>query len=225
MENKKKILLVILVCFFSAFIYLFIDSYKFDNDKVIKKGNKSFHVTYLIVDYDKTNNTENFSNYSSEDKRTLYVGQTWDEVKKNGKYYIAKLKNINPIVFENISNYTFALNDVFGNVIKDLKFDKDKKIVYIPKKYFEDEKYNEYNGCPVKMGIISRVTKDDYKNLQINKKIDKIIDHEKTILANNNDSETKISIFKYGKGKNITKKDLKVYLNDYDKKLPESDYN
>ncbi len=225
MKNKKRIILLISICFSFIFIYLLVDSYKFNSDKNTKEDNKKFHITYLLIDYDKTNNSENFSNYDSNDKRTLFIGQTWDNVKKDGKYYVAKLNNINPVVFENISNYIFALNDVYGNVIDDLKFDKNKKVVYIPKKYFEDKKYSEYNDCPVKMGIISRVTKDEYKNLKVDKMVSKFINHKNTVLLNNYDQETKISIFKYGIGRNVTKKDLKIYLNGDNKVLSNDYYN
>lgn len=225
MKNKKRVTLLISICFLFIFIYLLVDSYKFNSEKITKEDNKKFHVTYLLVDYDKTNNTEKFSNYSSNDKRTLFIGQTWDNVKKNGKYYVAKLNNINPIVFENISDYVFALNDVYGNVIDDLKFDKDKKVVYIPKKYFEDKKYSEYEGCPVKMGVISRLTKDEYKNLKADKIVSKLINRKNKILLDSYEQETKISIFKYGVGRNVTKKDLIVYLNDDNKALSNEYYN
>ncbi len=213
--KNKKIFYLFMIAIILFIIFLLLDTVLF-NKKIKKEQiDKSFHVTYTIVDYDKTSKNINYDNYNVEDKRTLDTVQSWINVKKHGNYYVAKLDDgINDIVFTNISDSVFALNNVYAEMIHDLKFVKKERKVYIPKKYFESKKYKIYNGIPVKMGIMTRIKKDDFKNLSIKTKTKKFFSRNRKIYLNSSNDITRISIFKYQKNNHISKNNIKVYLNN-----------
>ena len=218
MKNKiKKIIVFLLIL---LLFYLVLDSYLFN--KKNEESKFKFRITYMFIDYDKTPKNAKMSDYYSDDEETLFYSQTYEDVIEEKKYYVVHIKNINSIALDNIAEYAFAKNNVLAQMINDIKFDEKKRNIYIPKKYFKNSKKGD---IPLKMEILSRVKKSQLKNIKINVKTEKILPKSKITLVNNNDLETKASIFKYNRGNKFTKNDFKVYVNNNNIPLSKNEYD
>lgn len=223
MKKWKK---YIIIFAFLLIVYLFIDSYIFNKNEKNNSNEKKIRITYLLLDYNKTTENDKQSDYNrlEKDDAILFVAQSSEKVKKGKKYYEASIKNVNPTVLENINETVFTLNDVYGNVIDDLKFNKKSNKIYIPKKYFEDKKYSDYKNCPVRMELVSRVKKKNLENLKFEVNTKKFLTHKKVSTQSKDYMQTDFSIFKYRKGLLINKSDIKVYLNEDTVALPSKSY-
>ena len=221
-NKKKKIVLATIIIILGIISYFFIDSYLFNKKE--KKPKNYAYITYIVTDYDKTKNSDfnNILTYADE----ILNSYSFSEVAtKNGNYYEATITGMNNATFKNIAKVTFGINNTHGDVINDAKYDEKSKKIIIPKKYFESEEYSKYGGRPVRLEIVSRIKKEDYEKNEINLKINKFITTKKIIKTNEPTSKTKMSIFKFKKGKYITKDDIKVYVNNSDYSIDSKYYD
>lgn len=221
-NKKKKIVLATIIIILGIISYFFIDSYLFNKKE--KKPKNYAYITYIVTDYDKTKNS-NFNNILTYADEILNSYSFSEVATKNGDYYEATITGMNNATFKNIAKVTFGINNTHGDVINDAKYDEKSKKIIIPKKYFESEEYSKYGGRPVRLEIVSRIKKEDYEKNEINLKINKFITTKKIIKTNEPTSKTKMSIFKFKKGKYITKDDIKVYVNNSDYSIDSKYYD
>ena len=223
MKNKNKILLlIILIAFLFTTIYLVGDAIEF-NTKV-KIGKNKIRVTYVITDYDKTKNV-NFNDFSAY-RDSIITSYSMSEIaKKEGKYYVSTIQNMNENVFKNIKKITFGINNVSGEVISDAKYDKKTKKIYIPTKYFEDKKYKSYDGCPIRMEMVSQLKSSTLNKNNIDVKVTKIFSESKVLKTKSYSENPQISLYNYNKGTHISQNDFKVYINNMNVPLLPKNYS
>ena len=183
-------------------------------------------IVYLLVNEKTVDKNEKLSHDLFESNKYIDTIQTFETVKKyNKQYYKVKLKNINNELQKNISDYHFALNDINGNVINDLKFNEKNMEILIPSKYYESKKMmKEYRNMPVEAEFIVRTSPKKLNKINIKYKISKIFTSSKYISYNSSNYSTDITLYNYNKGKLITKNDLKIYLNDSNIPLKKDEY-
>lgn len=223
MKNKKKyifIILTILVLFLlSDFLVHIVINRSFGKEKTESKIGHTLPIVYTIMDEkntpDNLTSTEATSKYEND---ILYSTVGYVELNEQGEYYIAKLDNVNPLIIKNIASFGFAYNDITGTVIEDASMDSSKQIK-VPKKYYE--KFEKGDKEPIKMQIVTRVTKDDLSNIKIEyKKGNK----SKTLTRNGNDVTTSFSVMKPNVGKIYTKDDIAIYINESTKSVFKDKY-
>ena len=222
MKNiRNKIFCTITVVLTLFMLILLFDVLKFN--KVQRDVKKYFRVSYVLVDKEKTKNA-NFDDYNSYTSNTLETYSVVEKVTKEGNYYVAKLHYMKDFVYDNTVKNHYAMNNLNGEVIDDIKYDKSTKKAYIPKKYFESKKYEKYNGIPVQMEFVSRIDEKEFKKGKIGVSINKWMKTTKQIYNKNNEEFPSFSAFKYKKGKNITKKDMHVFVNEDSLPLDDDKY-
>lgn len=217
MKNKKiwTISIILMVIFIGVFTF---NINMKDKERTPKKTLFAIPVSYSIID-SSTPNDASISNYMEKysDKFINFISSVAIEVEENGEYFTGKLSNIK--INQNIADYVFSFNNIRGEVIDDCKFDEKTKTISIPKKYYEGT--IKEKKSPIQMQILSKVNKNDIKNTNINVKIN---NKEKKVSNDGNDTATIFSIAKYGDGKNISKDDLTIYINNSKIKLDERLY-
>ena len=223
MSMLKKIILSVLVLVILFFAISIIDSFIFNKEKK-GKNDKYFHITYMLVDKDKVSDDFSFDSFSHDMVNNLeyvyHFYQTEVSVEKDEKYYVADISNMNKVVLDNISDSYFSVTNLNAQTIDDIKFDSDKLKVYIPKKYYEDDKYR-YEGTnnevldknsPVQAEFLSKLSNKDYAKVKIKLNKTKFNTKSSTITIDNDTSYTKVKINK--DNTNLSNKDYKVYIND-----------
>lgn len=226
MKRKKLFFVGILIFLIISFSLLFIKLGSNNNNDEDNKDNKYLAVIYLLIDYDKTSEDDTLDNYAEYEDDILEFPKTFEKLSEDGEYYKAKLANINDIVFDNVTDYVFALNDVYGNVVTDLKFDLKTREVLIPKNYYDDSKYiDEYGNTTLQMEIVSRVKKDELETLKINTSVNKIFTTKRVYNISSSAATTDISIYKYKENGKLNKNDISVYVNGLDEKLTTDKYD
>ena len=230
-----KIIISIIVIAFMLFAISFIDSIIFNKDKKGNENKKYLHITYMLVDKDKTSDDINFEGFSNDMVTNLdyvyHFYQTEVDVEKDGEYYVANINNMNKVVLDNIVDNYFSVTNLNAQTIDDIKFDEKKLKVYIPSKYFEDEKYkyegtdNEVldNNSPVQAEFMSRVSEEDYAKVNINLEKTKFKTKKEIVSINNDTSYTNIKITK--DNTKLSNNNYKIYINDSKYPLDESKYS
>ena len=221
---KKRIIKIISLFLIIILFYFIFDTYTFNKERKVKGGKYKINIVYMLIEDNKDTKNVSFDNFSPAVENSMFHVHVIEDLKKVGDNYVVKLKNSNDIVFNNIKDYTFALNDINGNVLKDVKFDKNTRRIIIPKKYYESKKYKKYKNITLKFQTISSVKKNDLKNVKLSVETSKFFKSKKTVYVDNNEVNTKVSLFKYKTGKGIIKEDLLVYLNGSKKPLSTDKY-
>lgn len=185
------------------------------NSNKNKDGNYILPITWLIMDSEKIPSkislTDAINNYG--DNILKYsIGYETIEV-KNGKYNYATVNNVNDSLYNNIMDYATTMHNNNGEIINDIKFDKETKMIKIPKKYFKINN-NKSDNSPVQIEFVTKLNKKQLKNMKINCSQKKIFTKKSIKRVNGFNSSTSFSIGKYEKNKGISKKDLKIYVND-----------
>ena len=224
MKNKKILFVTIMVILFLSFIvFLIYDSFVFD--RKVTRNYKSLRISFVEVDYDKTKKLD-FNSKNSEYMDHLITSfSTGEKLKKEENYYTATIKNINKLGYKRIKKTTITLNDADANFVNDVKYNEKTHKIYIPKKYYDDKKYEKYDNCTIKIEFVNAVKTEELNNLSYNVKIKKFLTKRKINTSKKYYETPKISVFKYGKGVYIQKKDLKVYLNNSSTPLDNSVYD
>lgn len=221
--KKKKIIFGIFILFvFAFFTYLVYDSIKFDktNSKTTKE--KAVRVTFVEIDKDKVTD-ENFKDSSYLDY--FLSGFTVSEnLKKEGKYYVATIGDISDIAFKRIKKITTGLNNTKANLVDDVKYDEKTRKIFIPTKYYDDSKYSAYDGETIRLELVNAITEEELNKISYDVNITKFTTQSKTNTSKIYFEEPKISVFKFKKGKYISKKDMKIYINGSKTPLSEKKY-
>ena len=221
--KKKKIIFGIFILFvFTFFTYLVYDSIKFDktNSKTTKE--KAVRVTFVEIDKDKVTD-ENFKDSSYLDY--FLSGFTVSEdLKKEGKYYVATIGDISDIAFKRIKKITTGLNNTKANLVDDVKYDEKTRKIFIPTKYYDDSKYSAYDGETIRLELVNAITEEELNKISYDVNITKFTTQSKTNTSKIYFEEPKISVFKFKKGKYISKKDMKIYINGSKTPLSEKKY-
>lgn len=221
--KKKKIIFGIFILFvFAFFTYLVYDSIKFDktNSKTTKE--KAVRVTFVEIDKDKVTD-ENFKDSSYLDY-FLSGFSIEEDLKKEGKYYVATIGDISDIAFKRIKKITTGLNDTQANLVNDVKYDEKTRKIFIPTKYYDDSKYSAYDGATIRLELVNAITEEELNKISYDVNITKFTTKSKTNTSKFYFEEPKISVFKFKKGKYISKKDMKIYINDSKTPLSEKKY-
>lgn len=214
------LILLLFTLLFSYNKYLdYVDSKKF---KEITSNKKNILMKYVIVDKDKSNPDDDIIKTTNENsKNVLFIAKGYAYLTKKGNYYETTLSNENDIVFDNISDYCFAKNNLLGEVIKDAKFSSKSRKIKVPISYFE----NNSDDTPVQLEIVSRITKKQFKNLKMNIKVRNKIIKQKKVTVNGNDFETSFSIADYNSYKKIRKDEITIYTNNYQHKMLNEEFD
>ena len=221
--KKKKIIFGIFILFvFTFFTYLVYDSIKFDktNSKTTKE--KAVRVTFVEIDKDKVTD-ENFKDSSYLDY-FLSGFSIEEDLKKEGKYYVATIGDISDIAFKRIKKITTGLNDTQANLVNDVKYDEKTRKIFIPTKYYDDSKYSAYDGATIRLELVNAITEEELNKISYDVNITKFTTKSKTNTSKFYFEEPKISVFKFKKGKYISKKDMKIYINGSKTPLSEKKY-
>ena len=149
----------------------------------------------------------------------LYTANNILPLEKENDFYVVNVKDyINDYIYENISDYVFAKNNINGEVIDDAKYDKETGKISIPASYFSDKKIN-----PVQIEYVSRISDLDLKNIKVSLNVD---NKKKDIFLDTRNDEIEFSIAKYGELNKISKKYIKINVNNSSKLLNNTfDYN
>lgn len=221
--KKRKIIFGIFILFVFAFLtYLVYDSIKFDktNSKTTKE--KTVRITFVEIDKDKVTD-ENFKDSSYLNH--FFSGFSVDEdLKKEGEYYVATIGDINDIAFKRIKKITTGLNDTKANLVDDVKYDEKTRKIFIPTKYYDDSKYSAYDGETIRLELVNAITEEELNKISYDVNITKFTTKSKTNTSKFYFEEPKISVFKFKKGKYISKKDMKIYINGSKTPLNEKKY-
>lgn len=221
--KKRKIIFGIFILFvFAFFTYLVYDSIKFDktNSKTTKE--KTVRITFVEIDKDKVTD-ENFKD-SSYLNHFLSGFSVDEDLKKEGEYYVATIGDINDIAFKRIKKITTGLNDTKANLVDDVKYDEKTRKIFIPTKYYDDSKYSAYDGETIRLELVNAITEEELNKISYDVNITKFTTKSKTNTSKFYFEEPKISVFKFKKGKYISKKDMKIYINGSKTPLNEKKY-
>ena len=222
MKKKKIIFEIFILLFFTFFAYLIYDSINFNkiNSKTTKE--KAVRVTFVEIDKDKVTD-ENFKDTSYLD---YFLGtfSIEEDLKKEGEYYVATISDINDIAFKRIKKITTGLNDTQANLVDDVKYDEKTRKIFIPTKYYDDSKYSTYDGATIRLELVNAITKKELNKIYYDVNITKFKTETKTNTSKFYFEEPQISIFEYKKGRYISKKDMKIYINGSKTPLSEKKY-
>lgn len=223
-KTKKILILFIVIIVMSSIIFLVYNNLsKKDNiDRKIDSTLFTMPVTYMIMDSSTPDDVDiEKANDEYQNLMLNFIPSVNIELEENGEYFIGKLYDLK--INQDIVDYAFTYNNLMGQVIDDCIFDKDKKIIKIPKKYYKEDQ----TRSQIQLEIVSKMKAEEIKNTSINVKINNIIRKEKITEMSGYDTSTKISIVKYNKNNNLSKENLKIYINDEKIQLNEIlyDYN
>ncbi len=227
MKNRKiriSIFLLLLLAIFCFFLVQINENKKFKKDLVVEDSKYNLKVLYTIADKNvvKKDDTiyEILRNYNG--KGVIYRTYEAIPLTKKGNYLYADISNfLNESYVKGIKNYTFALNDFYGNTLKDCTYDKKTHVVKIPFSYYKDKKEKE---IPVQVQFDTRMEKKDIKRVKINIKSKNIFTSSKTVYYDGRSDETSFTIKKVF-GKDVKKDDFKIYLNGSKKEVAKENYS
>lgn len=216
MKKNNKIIIIILIMIISILIFFCvypkISIYLCNKKLSDLQYDKKLQITYLIADENKTNGEEisvyNFDSSSESFAQINSRGMAF--LNKKEKYYVGKLVDINPYIFNNIKDYVFTYNNLDGQILENCKFDKKTGEIKIPIEYYE----NSIKKENVQMEIISELDMSKLKKLKIDVSTFGLKNSSKKVKVNGNEINTLISIMNYNEGNKIPKSDLKVYVNN-----------
>ena len=214
MSKKKKIVLFLLIIIsisYFAINYFTRNTIKIENEYkyirikylIMKKSDKEYKIKDVFPDH-----FEDFEYFTE-----MYVG-----LKKENNYYTASLKGkANKKILKSITDYEFALNDVFANLLDDCEFDKETLQIKIPAKYYS--KKNKEHEDNTEIEILSRLSEDELKQLPISTKYKHYSIKNSKIERKGQSSKFNVEI-----AKRLKTEKLIVYLNN-SIKLEKSFYN
>ena len=219
MKINKKILIILSIVVLAVLYFTLGTS----NEKIsLKQPDRILPVKILVMDKNKTDESITLAKANDGDiDQILYFTMGEAYLYKNGDTYEADLNNFNDIIFENITDYAFAKNNDLGQTISDAKFIKKAKKVIIPASYFEDKN----NASPIQFEIQNRLTEKQLKNTKVKVTVSSFGKKTKTVVLDNFDMQTDISIAGYNSGSSISKSDIGVYLNDKKIKMSSDNYD
>ena len=213
----RKFILAFAITLVVLFGYNFALEYKESkNAYKINKDDKLLLIKYTLVDKEKMGDDSTIDQLWFNGHFDALYNIVLDEVKlqKENDYYVADLSYLNSAVTKEITDVTFAMNNDFGEVINDCKFDKENLKIYIPTSYYDNEQE------PVQTQILSKIEND---SVAINyKKGNK----KKKIVADVYDNVLKIPVANSEKkGHSLSKNDITVLVNGKKYYLDDSNSN
>ena len=166
--NKRNTIFLLIVlllsCIFTAIYY--IDLYAFNKRHIDFKEDYGLKVVYTIGDKDKLKDGITIDETIIEHiDDVLFTSNVYVPLTREGDYLVTKLSDFsNKILFKNVTDTVFALNDTEGNVLKDCIYDKKTSTIKIPYKYYE----NSDSIDPVQVQVESLMTKKEVAATPVN---------------------------------------------------------
>ena len=191
----------------------FIDLAKFNsrledyNEKYLLK------VTYLIADRDKLDDGITLGDViQNHDDEIFYTVDQIVPLKKDGDYLYADMKKFaNKLVFDHVTDVSFANNNVFGEVLSDCEYDKKTHIVKIPYEHYKNEAEAIDEGN-VQAEIVTLLTDNEINNIETNYSVKKLVTYDASTSNELYELQTSIPLSKYINA-TVAKESIKLYVN------------
>ena len=221
--NKKYIKLfiitAILIAIFATIYY--VDLNRFNSRFVKYDDTYMIRITYLIADRDKLKEDITIDETINENlDSVLYNAYARIPLTKDGEYLYANLSNFaNKKMLEHVSDYTFANNNLNGEVIDGCFYDKKTNIIKIPFSYYENATISD----PVQVEIESLLTKKEINNLKTDYSVKKLLTYDNVAKNELYELETSISLSNYINS-TVSKDNLYIYINNSTERLDADSY-
>ena len=213
--KRKYIKLVIAVLALVAVLSViyFVDLNKFNSTLIDYDEQYLLDVTYLIGDRDKLDeNATIIDTTENHDEDILYSTRQIVPLTKKGDYLYADLsKFANEILFDHVTDVSFAYNNIYGQALEGCSYDEKTRTVKIPYSVYENTDAETNDIAQVE--IESLLTWKEIENIKTNYSIKKLVTYEATASNELLQLETNIPLSNYING-NVAKESINIYLNN-----------